>query len=70
MKHSVMFPHQIGLAATRNQELVQETARITSYESRAASLPWTYNPNADVSSSPCGVELQRVSERILIWFLK
>lgn len=52
VKHSVMFPHQIGLAATRNQELVQETARITSYESRAASLPWTYNPNADVSSSP------------------
>jgi beta-glucosidase len=52
VKHSVMFPHQIGLAATRNQDLVQETARITSYESRAASLPWTYNPNADVSSSP------------------
>jgi len=52
VKHSVMFPHQIGLAATRNQELVEETARITSYESRAASLPWTYNPNADVSSSP------------------
>ena len=52
VKHSVMFPHQIGLAATRNLGLVQETARITSYESRAASLPWTYNPNADVSSSP------------------
>jgi beta-glucosidase len=52
VKNAVMFPHQIGLAATRNQELVQETARITSYESRAASLPWTYNPNADVSSSP------------------
>lgn len=52
VKNSVMFPHQIGLAATRNTELVAETAKITSYESRAASLPWTYNPNADISFSP------------------
>ena len=52
VNNSVMFPHQIGLAATRNLNLVKETARVTSYESRAASLPWTYNPNADVSSNP------------------
>jgi beta-glucosidase len=52
VKGSVMFPHQIGLAASRNTDLVARTAEITSYESRAASMPWTYNPNADVSFSP------------------
>lgn len=52
VKGSVMFPHQIGLAASRNTDLVAKTAEITSYESRAASMPWTYNPNADVAFSP------------------
>lgn len=52
VKNSVMFPHQIGLAASRNTDLVARTSEITSYESRAASMPWTYNPNADVAFSP------------------
>jgi len=49
---SVMFPHQIGLAATWNTELTKRSAEITSYESRAASLPWNFNPNADVAINP------------------
>jgi beta-glucosidase len=49
---SVMFPHQIAVAATWNTELSKEGAAITSYESRAASLPWNFNPNADVAMSP------------------
>lgn len=49
---SVLFPHQIGLAATWNYELTKRSAAITSYESRAASLPWNFNPNADVAMSP------------------
>lgn len=49
---STMTPHQIALAATWNTALVEELARITSYESRAASLPWNYNPNADVAPNP------------------
>lgn len=49
---SVMFPHQIGIAATWNIELSKKSAEITSYESRAASLPWNFNPNADVAMSP------------------
>lgn len=49
---SVMFPHQIGIAATWNTELSKKSAEITSYESRAASLPWNFNPNADVAMSP------------------
>jgi len=49
---SVLFPHQIAIAATWNTELSKKSAEITSYESRAASLPWNFNPNADVAMSP------------------
>lgn len=49
---STLFPHQIALAATWNTELSRKSAEITSYESRAASLPWNFNPNADVAMSP------------------
>ncbi|MGB0837900.1 MAG: glycoside hydrolase family 3 N-terminal domain-containing protein [Flavobacteriaceae bacterium] len=47
---SVMTPHQIGLAATWNRDLVAEAGRVTSYESRSASLPWNFNPNADIAA--------------------
>lgn len=49
---SVMFPHQIAVAATWNTELSKLAAEITAYESRSASLPWNFNPNADVAMSP------------------
>jgi len=49
---SVMFPHQIAVAATWNTELSKLVGEITSYESRAASLPWNFNPNADVAMNP------------------
>lgn len=49
---STLFPHQIGIAATWNTELSKKSAEITSYESRAASLPWNFNPNADVAMNP------------------
>jgi beta-glucosidase len=49
---SVMFPHQIAIAATWNTELSKITSEITSYESRSASLPWNFNPNVDVAVNP------------------
>jgi len=49
---SVIFPHQIGMAATWNTELSERCGEITSYESRAASLPWNFNPNVDVAINP------------------
>ncbi len=49
---SVLFPHQIALAATWNTELSKKNAEITSYESRAASLPWNFNPNVDIAANP------------------
>lgn len=52
VKNSVLFPHQIALAATWNRALTKTTGEITSYESRAASLPWNFNPNIDVAMNP------------------
>ncbi len=49
---SVLFPHQIAMAATWNTKLTKISGEITSYESRAASLPWNFNPNADVALNP------------------
>ncbi|MBN2237179.1 MAG: glycoside hydrolase family 3 C-terminal domain-containing protein [Bacteroidales bacterium] len=49
---STLFPHQIAIAATWNPERSKQSAEITSYESRAASLPWNFNPNADVATNP------------------
>ncbi|MDD5149861.1 MAG: glycoside hydrolase family 3 N-terminal domain-containing protein [Flavobacterium sp.] len=49
---SVLFPHQIAVAATWNTDLSKICGEITSYESRAASLPWNFNPNVDVAMNP------------------
>ena len=49
---SVLFPHQIAIAASWNTELSRMCGEITSYESRAGSLPWNFNPNADVAMNP------------------
>lgn len=49
---STLFPHQIGLAASRNKTLVQEVARATSYEVRASGIHWNYAPVLDVTKKP------------------
>lgn len=49
---STMLPHEIALAATWNPYYAKRAGEITSYESRAASLPWNYNPNVDVATQP------------------
>lgn len=49
---STMFPHQIGLAATRNRSLVEDVAKATAYEVRASGIVWNYAPVLDVSKQP------------------
>jgi beta-glucosidase len=41
---SVIFPHNIGLGATRDAKLVQEIARITALEMKATGIQWTFAP--------------------------
>lgn len=46
---SVIFPHNIGLGATRNPELVQEIGRITALEMAATGIYWNYAPSVAVA---------------------
>ena len=41
---ATIFPHNIGLGATRNPELVQQIARATALETLATSIHWNYAP--------------------------
>lgn len=41
---AVVFPHNVGLGATRDPELVEEIARVTAAEVRATGVNWTFAP--------------------------
>jgi beta-glucosidase len=41
---ATVFPHNVGLGCTRNAELIQQVARITSEEVRATGINWAFSP--------------------------
>ena len=41
---AVVFPHNIGLGATRDPALVEEIARVTAVEVRATGIQWVFAP--------------------------
>lgn len=41
---AVIFPHNIGMAATRNIELIQKAAEITAIEAAGTGFNWTFSP--------------------------
>ena len=41
---AVIFPHNVGLGATRDAALVEEVSRITAREVRATGINWTFAP--------------------------
>ncbi len=41
---AVVFPHNVGLGATRDAKLVEEIARITALEVRATGMNWAFSP--------------------------
>ncbi|MBN1117248.1 MAG: glycoside hydrolase family 3 C-terminal domain-containing protein [Bacteroidales bacterium] len=49
---SVMFPHQINVAASFNRELAKGAAQVTAYELKACAIPWNYSPVLDVARNP------------------
>ena len=49
---ATFFPQPIGQAATWNRDLVFNAGVITAYESRAASVPWTFSPALDLGTNP------------------
>ncbi len=49
---STLFPQSIGMAATRNPDLVKKEGEITAYEVRASGIPWNFNPVLGVGRNP------------------
>ena len=49
---AMLYPQQIGLAATRNREVARQLAEMTAYETRASSIPWNYSPVLGVGRNP------------------
>ena len=49
---STLFPHNIGTAASRNPELARRIAEITAAETRAAGIPWNFDPVLDIGRQP------------------
>ena len=45
---ATIFPHNIGLGATRDEALLQKIGRITAVEVAATGVPWTFAPCAAV----------------------
>ena len=49
---STLFPHNIGMAATRNPALVRRVAEATAMETRAAGIRWNFDPVLDLGRNP------------------
>lgn len=49
---STLFPHNIGMAATRNPALVKKCAEITAKEVRASGIRYNFSPVLDVGRQP------------------
>lgn len=45
---ATLFPHNIGLGATRNGELVRRASEITAIQVRATGMDWTFSPALSV----------------------
>ena len=48
----VLFPQEIGLAASFNRDHAYNMGKVTAYESRAANVPWTFSPTMDLGRNP------------------
>jgi len=49
---STLFPQNIGMAATRNPELVAAAAKVTAKELRASGVRWNFAPVLDCGRQP------------------
>ncbi|HTF82398.1 MAG TPA: glycoside hydrolase family 3 N-terminal domain-containing protein, partial [Cytophagales bacterium] len=52
LQGATLFPHNIGLGATRNDSLVFAAAEVTAKEARAVGLTWNFAPVLDVGREP------------------
>lgn len=51
-KGSTLFPHNIGMGASRNPDLVAQAAKITGMEVRASGIRWNFDPTLGIGRQP------------------
>lgn len=51
-KESTLFPQNLGMAATRNLDLVKRSSKITAMEVRASGIRWNFSPVLDAGRQP------------------
>ncbi|MBN1302531.1 MAG: glycoside hydrolase family 3 C-terminal domain-containing protein [Melioribacteraceae bacterium] len=49
---ATLFPQSVAMAASRNRELLRQSAEITALEMRASGIPWTFNPVLGMGREP------------------
>lgn len=49
---ATLFPHNIGMGASRNDELAAKAARIAAMECRASGIPWNFDPVLGLGRQP------------------
>ncbi|CAM9804337.1 unnamed protein product, partial [Discosporangium mesarthrocarpum] len=49
---SVLFPHQIALAATFNPDVAASAGRVAARDTRAAGVPWLFSPILGIATQP------------------
>lgn len=49
---ATIFPHNVGMGATRNPELIAQTARVTARELLAVGVHWDFAPAVSVPQDP------------------
>jgi len=49
---STLFPHNIGIAASRNTEHAVNCSRVTAMETRASGVRWNFDPVFDIGREP------------------
>ncbi len=52
IQDGTLFPHNIGMAATRNPELAGQAAHVTALETRAAGIRWNFDPVVGMGREP------------------
>ncbi|WP_170178592.1 glycoside hydrolase family 3 N-terminal domain-containing protein [Flammeovirga pectinis] len=49
---ATLYPHEVGLAATWNPTIAFDVAKLSAYETKAASIPWVFSPTLDLGIDP------------------
>ncbi len=52
LSDGTLFPQPIAVAASFNREIARRIGEITAYETRAANVPWSFNPTLDSGRDP------------------